>query len=64
MNKARGGFPDAYRGLGIASSIHVSGKRHFGDFDGASVVVNVNLDGKVHLWSGEGETGPGATTLP
>jgi CO/xanthine dehydrogenase Mo-binding subunit len=51
------------RGLGIASSIHVAGKRHFGDFDGASVVVNVNLDGKVHIWSGEGETGPGATTV-
>jgi CO/xanthine dehydrogenase Mo-binding subunit len=51
------------RGLGIASSIHVSGKRHFGDFDGASCVVNVNLDGKVHIWSGEGETGPGATTV-
>ena len=25
-----------HRGLGIASSIHVSGKRHFGDYDGAS----------------------------
>jgi CO/xanthine dehydrogenase Mo-binding subunit len=51
------------RGMGLASSIHVAGKRHFGDYDGASVVVNVNLDGKVHIWSGEGETGPGATTV-
>ena len=51
------------RGLGLGCSIHVSGKRHFGDFDGASCVANVNLDGKVHIWSGEGETGPGATTV-
>ena len=50
-------------GLGIASSVHVSGKRHFGDFDGASCIVSVNLDGKVQIWSGEGETGPGATTV-
>ncbi len=50
-------------GLGMAASIHVSGKRHFGDFDGASVVINVNLDGKVEVWSGEGETGPGASTI-
>ena len=41
----------------------MSGKRHFGDFDGASCVINVNLDGGVHIWSGEGETGPGATTV-
>ncbi|MFI5266505.1 MAG: xanthine dehydrogenase family protein molybdopterin-binding subunit [Chloroflexota bacterium] len=50
-------------GFGLASSVHVSGKRHFGDYDGSSMVVNVNLDGKVHIWSGEGETGPGANTV-
>jgi CO/xanthine dehydrogenase Mo-binding subunit len=50
-------------GLGTAASIHVSGKRHFGDYDGASALINVNLDGKVEIWSGEGETGPGATTV-
>ncbi len=60
---AAGSGADPRRGFGIASSIHVAGKRHFGDFDGASVVINVNLDGKVHIWSGEGETGPGATTV-
>jgi CO/xanthine dehydrogenase Mo-binding subunit len=51
------------RGIGLASSVHVSGKRHFGDFDGASCVINVGLDGKVQIWSGEGETGPGALTV-
>jgi CO/xanthine dehydrogenase Mo-binding subunit len=50
-------------GLGLASSIHVAGKRHFGDYDGASCIVNVGLDGKVQIWSGEGETGPGASTV-
>ncbi len=52
-----------YQGYGIASSIHVSGKRHFGNYDGASCVVNLNLDGKVEIWTGEGETGTGATTV-
>jgi CO/xanthine dehydrogenase Mo-binding subunit len=51
------------RGLGMASSIHVSGKRHFGDYDGSSATINVSTDGKVQIWSGEGETGPGATTV-
>jgi CO/xanthine dehydrogenase Mo-binding subunit len=55
--------PQPNRGVGIAGSIHVSGKRHFGDFDGSSAVINVSLDGKVHIWTAEGETGPGATTV-
>jgi CO/xanthine dehydrogenase Mo-binding subunit len=57
------GAEELPHGFGLASSVHVSGKRHFGDYDGSSMVMNVNLDGKVHIWSGEGETGPGANTV-
>ncbi len=49
-------------GLGIACTVHVSGKRHFGDYDGASATIKVNEDGKALIISGEGECGQGAGT--
>ncbi|MBI4494401.1 MAG: molybdopterin-dependent oxidoreductase [Chloroflexi bacterium] len=52
-----------YHGFGLAAGVHVSGKRHHGDYDGSSVLVEVGEDGKVAIWSGEGETGQGATTI-
>jgi CO/xanthine dehydrogenase Mo-binding subunit len=52
-----------YRGLGLALSAHVSGKRHFYDYDGSSVILKVNQDGRVVILSGEGEVGQGATTV-
>ena len=52
-----------YRGLGLALSAHVSGKRHFYDYDGSSVILKVNQDGRVVLLCGEGEVGQGATTV-
>ncbi|HZU05972.1 MAG TPA: xanthine dehydrogenase family protein molybdopterin-binding subunit [Chloroflexota bacterium] len=51
-----------YRGLGVAATVHVSGKRHFGDYDGGSAVIKVNEDGKAMIWCGEGEIGQGAMT--
>jgi CO/xanthine dehydrogenase Mo-binding subunit len=51
------------RGLGIACTVHVSGKRHFMDYDGGSATVKINEDGKVYILSGEGEIGQGATTV-
>jgi CO/xanthine dehydrogenase Mo-binding subunit len=51
------------RGLGLACTVHVSGKRHFGDYDGSSATIKVNEDGKVLILSGEGETGQGANTV-
>jgi CO/xanthine dehydrogenase Mo-binding subunit len=51
-----------YRGLGLACTVHVSGKRHYGDFDGGSATIKVNEDGKVVIMSGEGEIGQGANT--
>lgn len=49
-------------GLGIACTVHVSGKRHFGDYDGSSATIKVNEDGKALILSGEGECGQGAAT--
>ena len=50
------------RGLGIACTVHVSGKRHFGDYDGGSATIKINEDGKALIISGEGEVGQGAGT--
>jgi CO/xanthine dehydrogenase Mo-binding subunit len=50
-------------GLGLALSAHVSGKRHFYDYDGSSVVLQVNSDGRVVILCGEGEVGQGNTTI-
>ncbi len=52
-----------WRGIGLAMSAHVSGKRHFYDYDGSSVVLSVLHDGRVTLLCGEGEVGQGNTTI-
>jgi len=49
-------------GLGLACTVHVSGKRHFGDYDGSSATIKLNEDGKALILSGEGECGQGAHT--
>ena len=50
------------RGLGMGCTVHVSGKRHFGDYDGSSATIKMNEDGKAFILSGEGETGQGHWT--
>ena len=49
-------------GMGLACTVHVSGKRHFGDYDGSSATIKVNEDGKALILSGEGEAGQGVFT--
>lgn len=49
-------------GLGVACTVHVSGKRHFGDYDGGSATIKINEDGKALILCGEGEVGQGAAT--
>jgi CO/xanthine dehydrogenase Mo-binding subunit len=51
------------RGLGISCTVHVSGKRHFMDYDGGSATIKINEDGKALILSGEGEIGQGSTTV-
>ena len=50
-------------GLGLACTVHVSGKRHFGDYDGSSATIKINEDGKALILSGEGECGQGVFTV-
>ncbi|MEE8109457.1 MAG: xanthine dehydrogenase family protein molybdopterin-binding subunit [bacterium] len=51
------------RGIGMANAIHVSGNRHYTNWDGASTTVKMNEDGRVNLIIGEGEIGQGASTV-
>ncbi|HZS01685.1 MAG TPA: xanthine dehydrogenase family protein molybdopterin-binding subunit [Chloroflexota bacterium] len=60
--KNRRGKLPPYRGMAVGATVHVSGKRHFGDYDGGSAVIKVNEDGKAMIWCGEGEIGQGPTT--
>jgi CO/xanthine dehydrogenase Mo-binding subunit len=54
--------PAPNRGLGIACSIHVNGRRSFGDWDGSSAIVRINEDGRATIISAEGEIGQGSRT--
>ena len=51
------------RGLGIGCSVHVNGRRSFGDWDGSSAIVRINEDGRATIITGEGEIGQGTLTV-
>ncbi len=51
------------RGLGMGCSLHVNGRRSFGDWDGSSAIVRINDDGRATVISGEGEIGQGTLTV-
>lgn len=51
------------RGIGVAAAMHVSGNRTIGNWDGATVAIRVNEDGRVLVHSGEGDMGQGAMTV-
>ena len=53
----------ANRGLGMGCSLHVNGRRSFGDWDGSSAIVRINDDGRATIISGEGEIGQGTLTV-
>ncbi|GHJ41714.1 xanthine dehydrogenase family protein molybdopterin-binding subunit [Streptomyces sp. TS71-3] len=50
------------RGLAMGVSVHVSGRRSFGDYDGSSAIVRLAEDGRATVIVGEGEIGTGART--
>jgi CO/xanthine dehydrogenase Mo-binding subunit len=58
--KARG---EKNRGLGMGCSVHVNGRRSFGDWDGSSAIVRINEDGRATVITGEGEIGQGTLTV-
>jgi CO/xanthine dehydrogenase Mo-binding subunit len=49
--------------VGIAAAMHVSGNRTIGNWDGSTVVLKVNEDGRVVIHSGECDMGQGAMTM-
>ncbi|MDP1535921.1 MAG: molybdopterin-dependent oxidoreductase [Burkholderiales bacterium] len=51
------------RGLGMGCSVHVNGRRSFGDWDGSSAIVRLNEDGRATIITGEGEIGQGTLTV-
>lgn len=51
------------RGVGMAAAMHVTGNRTIGNWDGSTVVVKVNEDGRVVVHSGESDMGQGAMTM-
>lgn len=51
------------RGLGLAAAMHVSGNRTIGDWDGSSVMLKIDEDGRVVLHSSEADMGQGAMTM-
>lgn len=51
------------RGLGMGCSVHVNGRRSFGDWDGSSAIVRLNEDGRATVITGEGEIGQGNLTV-
>jgi CO/xanthine dehydrogenase FAD-binding subunit len=51
------------RGLGMGCSVHVNGRRSFGDWDGSSAIVRINEDGRATVITGEGEIGQGTLTV-
>ncbi|WP_432262135.1 xanthine dehydrogenase family protein molybdopterin-binding subunit [Cupriavidus sp. TMH.W2] len=51
------------RGVGIAAAMHVSGNRTLGNWDGSTVLLKVNEDGRVMLQTSECDMGQGANTM-
>jgi len=51
------------RGVGMAAVMHVSGNRTIGNWDGSTVMIKVNEDGRVIVNSSECDMGQGAMTV-
>lgn len=51
------------RGVGMGAAIHVSGNRSMGNWDGATITLKMNEDGRVLLFTGEADMGQGAYTM-
>lgn len=51
------------RGVGMAAVMHVSGNRTMGNWDGSTVVLKVNEDGRAVILTAESDMGQGANTM-
>ncbi|WP_213956759.1 MULTISPECIES: xanthine dehydrogenase family protein molybdopterin-binding subunit [unclassified Variovorax] len=61
--RTKPGIGSKRRGIGLAAAMHVSGNRTIGDWDGSSVVIKINEDGKAIIHSAEADMGQGAMTV-
>jgi CO/xanthine dehydrogenase Mo-binding subunit len=60
---ARQGTGPLRRGVGIGCGLHVTANRQLADWDGSTVAIKLNEDGRVNLICGEGDIGQGAVTV-
>ncbi|GKY89635.1 xanthine dehydrogenase family protein molybdopterin-binding subunit [Sinisalibacter aestuarii] len=51
------------RGVGMAAAMHVSGNRTIGNWDGSTILLKVNEDGRAVVHTGESDMGQGAFTM-
>ncbi|MCC0077023.1 MAG: molybdopterin-dependent oxidoreductase, partial [Rhodobacter sp.] len=51
------------RGVGMAAAMHVSGNRSMGNWDGATILLRVNEDGRAVILTAESDMGQGAYTM-
>jgi CO/xanthine dehydrogenase Mo-binding subunit len=51
------------RGLGMAAAMHVSGNRTLGNWDGSTVILKINEDGRAFIATAESDMGQGANTM-
>jgi len=51
------------RGIGVGTSLHVSGARQVADWDGSTVTLKFNPDGHAAVVCGEGDLGQGGATM-
>ena len=51
------------RGVGMAAAMHVSGNRTIGNWDGSTVGIKINEDGRAIVHSSECDAGQGAMTM-
>lgn len=55
--------PAKRRGKGVAAAMHVSGNRTLGNWDGSTVLLKINEDGRAVVHTAEGDMGQGAQTM-
>jgi CO/xanthine dehydrogenase Mo-binding subunit len=51
------------RGVGIGTGLHVTANRQLANWDGSTVAIKFNEDGRVNLICGESDLGQGSTTV-
>ena len=51
------------RGIGMGAAMHVSGNRTMGNWDGSTIILKVNEDGRAVVLTAEADIGQGSNTM-